>query len=262
MENSKRKTPVEVLHLSMPRTGSVSMMAAYNALGLSTYHGFDFIARPSDQILWEKAIDAKFYGRGRPFEKDDFDAFLGDFQVLSDFPVLGFTEEFIKMYPHAKVVLVERDLEKWYHSFSSQVIAASYTWMVWIMLKILDPYFMRARPATLMLKMEYGMFNCSDRAGFEKNAKETYRKHYELVRRSVPKERILEYQLGSGWKPLCDFLGKPTPDGEFPFMNESKEFAIWMHKTQIRVLKSGLKTMLKTLCIPVGVGIAAYVMLK
>ncbi|KAF2195141.1 hypothetical protein K469DRAFT_722441 [Zopfia rhizophila CBS 207.26] len=159
MDKPKRNKPAKVLHLSMPRTGSVSMMAAYNILGLTTYHGFDFIVRPDDQVEWENAIDAKFYGKGRLFEREDFDALLGEF--LSDFP------------------------------------------MVWVMLNLLDPYVMRARPATLIVKMEYGMSNCSDRESFEINARETYRNHYEMVRRKVPKERLLEYKLGSAWDPLC-----------------------------------------------------------
>ena len=116
MAKTPRKVPVEVLHFAMPRTGSVSMMAAYNTLGYSTYHGFDFMARPSDQILWEQAIDSKFYGKGKPFVKEDFDAFLGEFQILSDFPVLGFAEEFLQMYPEVGLlfcpaVFLERRVE-------------------------------------------------------------------------------------------------------------------------------------------------------
>lgn len=34
-------------------------------------------------------------------------------------------------------------------------------------------------------------------------------------------DRLLEYKLGSGWEPLCKFLGKPVPDVPFPHVNES-----------------------------------------
>jgi hypothetical protein len=40
------------------------------------------------------------------------------------------------------------------------------------------------------------------------------------MRRLVPRERLLEYKLGSGWKPLCDFLGKEVPEEEFPNIND------------------------------------------
>ncbi|EEH37613.2 hypothetical protein PAAG_08031 [Paracoccidioides lutzii Pb01] len=215
---SIRTSPLEVLHLSMPRTGSVSMMAAYQILGLRTYHGFDFVERTSDQVQWERAIDAKFYGKGKPLAREDYDAFLDDFHVLSDMPVIGFSEEFVDMYPEAKVILVDRDIEKWYHSFSTYVLSAGYTWTVLFIRYMLDP-FLAARPATLMVKLEYAMFNASNRAGLYRNAKDTYRRHYAMIRRIVPKERLLEYKLGSGWEPLCKFLGKevPGPEVEFPF---------------------------------------------
>ena len=52
-------------------------------------------------------------------------------------------------------------------------------------------------------------------------AKTKYREHYELVRKIVPRERLLEYKLGSGWEPLWDFLEKEVPDIEFPRINET-----------------------------------------
>ena len=52
-------------------------------------------------------------------------------------------------------------------------------------------------------------------------ARPMYREHYELVRKVTPKERLLEYELGSGWEPLCTFLGKPIPDIPFPKSNET-----------------------------------------
>ena len=105
--------PVEVLHLSMPRTGSISMMAAYRILGYTTYHGFDFVASVPHQRIWDRAVEGKF-GRAPCFTKSDWESeeFLGPYQVLSDYPVLTFSAEFLDMWPDAKVVLVERDLSK------------------------------------------------------------------------------------------------------------------------------------------------------
>lgn len=41
------------------------------------------------------------------------------------------------------------------------------------------------------------------------------------MRNLVPKERLLEVELGSGWEPLCKFLGKPIPKEPFPHVNEA-----------------------------------------
>ncbi len=38
----------------------------------------------------------------------------------------------------------------------------------------------------------------------------------EEVKKVVPKERLLVYEVKQGWKPLCEFLDLPIPEGEFP----------------------------------------------
>lgn len=40
-----------------------------------------------------------------------------------------------------------------------------------------------------------------------------------MIRGLVPKERLLEWSIDDGWKPLCKFLGKPVPEVEFPHTN-------------------------------------------
>ncbi|KAF2008518.1 hypothetical protein BU24DRAFT_497956 [Aaosphaeria arxii CBS 175.79] len=257
--STQRKVPLEVLHLSMPRTGSASMMEAYKILGFSTYHGTDFVDRPDDQVQWEKAVDAKWFGKGRPFERADFDAFLGEFHVLSDLPVIGFSEELLEMYPEAKVVLVDRDLDKWFESYAVSVIPNNYTPIVKILTTILEPYFLRARPATLIVNESHAWFGCHDEASYAASAREKYKSHYAMVRERVPRERLLNYELGSGWGPLCEFLGKKVPNEPFPFKNEREEFRKWMREVQRRKLRDGLWQVVKGVSV-VGSGVlAAYV---
>ncbi|KAF4963648.1 hypothetical protein FSARC_8353 [Fusarium sarcochroum] len=53
--------------------------------------------------------------------------------------------------------------------------------------------------------------------------RETYERHHRVIREMVPRERLLEYRMGEGWGPICDFLDKPVPDEEFPWVNEAAE---------------------------------------
>ena len=48
--------------------------------------------------------------------------------------------------------------------------------------------------------------------------------HNEEVRRSVPNERLLVYEPGEGWEPLCDFLGLPVPAAPYPKVNATGDF--------------------------------------
>lgn len=43
--------------------------------------------------------------------------------------------------------------------------------------------------------------------------------HCNMIRGLVPKERLLEWNVGDGWEPLCKFLDKQVPDDEFPHVN-------------------------------------------
>lgn len=53
-------------------------------------------------------------------------------------------------------------------------------------------------------------------------------RHNEYCRSVVPKDRLLEYQTGEGWKPLCDFLGKEVPhDQEYPRLFVKEENRKW-----------------------------------
>lgn len=41
----------------------------------------------------------------------------------------------------------------------------------------------------------------------------------------MPKENLLEYKMGEGWKPLCEFLEVPVPEGKkFPRTNDTDGF--------------------------------------
>ena len=53
-----------------------------------------------------------------------------------------------------------------------------------------------------------------------------YKKWNEEVKRVVPKERLLIFNVKEGWKPLCDFLQVPVPASNqpFPHVNDTKEF--------------------------------------
>ena len=48
--------------------------------------------------------------------------------------------------------------------------------------------------------------------------------HNEDVRRSVPREKLLIYESGEGWEPLCDFLGVPVPAAPYPKVNTTCDF--------------------------------------
>ena len=51
-----------------------------------------------------------------------------------------------------------------------------------------------------------------------------YKKYVDGVIASISSDRLLCFNVGDGWEPLCNFLGKPIPDDEFPRTNSAVEF--------------------------------------
>ena len=50
-----------------------------------------------------------------------------------------------------------------------------------------------------------------------------FERRIEEIKRSLPGERLLIYDVKQGWEPLCRFLKVPVPDTPFPRMNSREE---------------------------------------
>ena len=87
------------------------------------------------------------------------------------------------------------------------------------------------RAVEAMHKTLFGAFDAKDLDGIQRNTRKTYFAYYDEIRRIVPPESRLEYKLGDGWEPLCEFLGKEVPNVPFPRVNDREEH-------QARVLRN------------------------
>ena len=73
--------------------------------------------------MWREAINVKYYGdTSVKLDRTFWDKLLGHVAAVTDTPANMFGPELIASYPEAKVVLVERDVEKWYPSFENALI--------------------------------------------------------------------------------------------------------------------------------------------
>ena len=68
------------------------------------------------------------------------------------------------------------------------------------------------------------------------HAIEVFRRHNEEVRRDVPADRLLVFEVKEGWGPLCSFLGVPVPEGRpFPRLNDAEEFRSRIRRAALAV---------------------------
>lgn len=199
------------------------MQKALTLLGYPTSHGFDMYRNKPDCDMWVEAINAKYHGdTSVTLDRDFWDKLLGHVAAVTDTPANMFAKELIESYPEAKVVLVERDVDVWYPSFERALIKGLEMLFLDLFLRF-DKDTARMVPVATEGIMK-GQFGARDTKEYRRNAKEVYKRHYAEIRTLLKNQpdRLLEYQLGSGWNPLCDFLGKPVPEGEeFPRVNET-----------------------------------------
>ena len=216
----ERSRPLEVLSLGLSRTGTASIAQALKILGYGNCaHGLQLLDDPSYAAQWEKAIDG-YQGRAAPFTRSDWDELLGHCGAVTDMPCTMVWRELYDAYPDAKVIIVQRDVEKWYQSFSEGVIDPIYAPSGKFTRNYVEPL-LGSRLGALTLKCCEGYFGATSAEAMKLNARRVYEQHYRDIRATVGREKLLDYQLGSGWEPLCAFLGVDVPNTPFPWINEA-----------------------------------------
>ncbi|KAJ7059729.1 hypothetical protein C8F01DRAFT_1370594 [Mycena amicta] len=146
-------------------------------------------------------------------------------QAVTDFPHLIFAPELIAAYPDAKVVLTTRSPDSWWKSYQS-TIASSLA---------------RPREDTRLLATRLPR-DVQDYGHYPGGCEEAL--CGDEIRALVPKERLLEYQVGEagGWDRLCAFLGKEVPVGVLcPKVNDTQAFHDHMKSRVMPIWKRAAK---------------------
>jgi hypothetical protein len=184
----------------------MSLKVALEALlGGPCYHMHEVFQQGPDHVrLWQQAIDGSLR---------DWDAIYGGYVATVDFPGAAFWRELSGAYPHAFVLLsVRSSADAWFASFAPTVGE------------------LMARPPTARIREWHAMTTDLMQTRFasipfERDAViAAYERHNAQVRAAISADRLVEWQPGDGWGPLCEMLGMPQPDEPFPHANTGDEF--------------------------------------
>lgn len=217
------KRGMKVIGAGFGRTGTLSLKTALEELGLAPcYHMVELFNNPDDSDQWEAA------NRG---EVVDWEAFLEGYQATVDWPGCAFYKELMLVYPEAKVLLTVRDFDKWYESVLATIYESSRRVAQMRKAPVRSFFIRRLFPFgrmrvvqlinDLIWEKTFGG-NFEDKA----HALAVFNQHIEEVKRLVPADRLLVYNVKEGWGPLCAFLDVAVPaDKPFPHLNERASFA-------------------------------------
>lgn len=193
---------LKVIGAGLGRTGTMSLKLALEQLGLGRcHHMMEVFAAPQTIDTWRRA------GLG---EKTDWPALLDGFSCAVDWPSAEFYDQLAAVWPDAKVILTTRDPDSWFRSTQATIFA--------------DPDFKGAPPGFREMISAIIGAKFDGRLSDRDHCIAIYEQHNARVRATIPADRLLEYQAGQGWQPLCDFLGLPVPDAPYPKVNSTDEF--------------------------------------
>jgi hypothetical protein len=215
---------LEVISFGLSRTGTTSLQIALEKLDYGPVHGgidlFRSETRTNSFIdLYSKVISG-VWKAGDPVLSARLRELMSGYRSVTDIPIAYIVPETFAAYPNAKYILTVRPggKEEWWPSFW---VAGNYNfrtdfWRYFYRVLIYPVSFIRRTDDKVvllgeLLRQRYGAIDAN-----------IYDKHSAGVKRIVPPEQLLVFDVRQGWEPLCKFLGKDVPAEAFPRLNDSQ----------------------------------------
>lgn len=145
----------------------------------------------------------------------DWEALFSGYAAAVDWPGSAFYAELAEAYPDAVVVLSRRDsFATWWKSANNTILKA---------FDSTGPEFGGPVWGEMIDGLWDKVFEGADRADPEA-VEAAYHRYHDRVRETVPAHRLVEFETGAGWEPLCAALGLPVPETPFPHLNTTADF--------------------------------------
>lgn len=228
-KQSKGQRTLEVIAAGLPRCATSSLQAALESdhLGFSpSLHMARVIPHADRAQLVIDAMREKDRNRRHKLLYQIVDGFA----ATCDFPGVVFIDDFMDMYPDAKVILNQRKSGKiWADSIQGSLMffgSTTYRAIGYLM-KTDRLHYQMQQEAFKILFERFGV------KGRDVFSPALYDAHNQWVRDEAAKrgKDVLEFQAEDGWKPLCNFLEKPLPPADVPFPRLNDQRTITIVKT-------------------------------
>lgn len=198
---------LRVVGAGLPRTATKSLQIALERLLGGKCHHMSVI--PGHPFNLGSDWDRALAGR-----ETDWEHALGGYVAAVDWPSSMFWRELSERNPGALVILSVRDSARtWWESANETILPVARMAMM--------PDWPDGRGLLTLLERFAGTLHWDDEA----TLMAAYDRHNDLVRRSIPADRLLEWRAQDGWDPLCAALGLPTLEEPFPRTNRREEWA-------------------------------------
>jgi hypothetical protein len=203
---------LRLIGAGLPRTGTSSLREALrHVLDAPVYHMSEAFAHPEHAPTWVAAID------GHP---PVWSQFLAGYAAGVDAPFSNCWRDLAVAYPDAPVLLSHRgSADVWHRSMAATVLPRT---REMLMRDDDDPM------VPLFRVIFADLFTDADDP---EDVMAGYERWIVDVRAEIAPERLIEWQPGDGWDPICRALGVPVPNLPFPHENSTADYVA---RAQIR----------------------------
>jgi hypothetical protein len=196
---------LRLIGAGLPRTGTSSLREALaHLLGAPVHHMSEVFAHPDQAPTWAAAI------QGHP---PVWDVFLAGYAAGVDAPFSACWRDLAAAHPDVPVLLSHRgSAEVWYRSMAATVLPRTRE--------------MLARddrdPLVPLFRVLFRDLFCD--ADDPEEVMAGYERRLREVRAQIEPGRLVEWQPGDGWEPLCRAVGVAVPDLPFPHENSTADY--------------------------------------
>ncbi len=199
---------LKVIGAGFGRTGTLSLKFALEKLGFDAcYHMMEVRKHPQHPALWTAAHNG---------EPTDWEALFTGYQASVDWPSCNLWREQLAAFPDARVILSLRDPQRWYESVMNTIYKSTRTGLT------SDDPQRRASAEWANELIWQRLFD--GRMDDAEHVKGVFERHNQAVIDELPADRLLVFEASQGWAPLCEFLGVPVPDEDYPRVNTTEDF--------------------------------------
>lgn len=243
MQPNEKKFDLKILHMGFHRTGSMSVAKALEMLGFGPVWHAALLTRTNNKfaskgLQWWLKNDCEVYKKLDNNEFVDFNEWFNQIQCPSvmDAPTILYADKMFEQFPDCKVVCPIFEYKKWYPSMCSitSMICQSKIFYLSTLIFNETKMFRRDYMPRLLNNKIKEFLNKKD----ETFSKRYYNARLEYIKKIVPKEQLLVFDVRDGWNPLCKFLNVPVPkDVPFPNSNNRKSVQFDVKKL---IVKDGM----------------------
>jgi hypothetical protein len=218
----KPGTKFQVIGAGLSRTGTASFSEALRILlkGPVYHGGTQATLGPEIEIKsWIKLL-SHFPPKTPSDENVIHDLLkqrLDGYAAATDAPTSGLVKELLEVYPNALVICTVRDPDAWVSSMAGVSTASTRGFLRFVLFPLPG---MRYFVDYINVLRKQWMYLYGES---EPPTTKTHYEHIEYLKRVVPKDRLVFFNVKEGWEPLCEVLGKEVPKGiPFPRINDGE----------------------------------------